>query len=249
MTGQWGFMKKYRINETAKLFVFDLETSNLDANRGHILCAAGKWVGAKPIYTWRIDETPGYGSTPASFVDDSELVRGLTPYLEEADAVIAYYGSGFDVPYFNTRAIINKLPPPAPFTVIDPWKTARSRLKLARNSMDSVAAAYQTPHQKQHLPWDDWLRAQYGDKKAIDKLLKYNVNDVVVLEEIYLRMRPLIKDHPYVGTAVAGSSRCPSCGSARVKGDGYRRTRKFEVKRGRCSDCGTCFELGRKAIK
>lgn len=241
-------MPKYKVNSTAKLLVFDLETSNLDANRGHIICAAAKWVGHKNIYTWRIDETPGYGRTPKSYHNDSEIVRGLIPLVEEADAVIAYYGSGFDVPYLNTRAIINGLSPPVPFAVIDPWKTASGRLKLARNDMGSVAAAFNTPHKKTHLPWADWLEAHFGDKKAIDKILRYNINDIRTLEDLYLRMRPIIKDHAYVGQVVAGASRCPACGSGRSKSHGVRRTRCFQVFRARCKDCGTAYEVGRKKI-
>ena len=232
-----------------KLLVFDLETSDLSANRGHIICAAAKWVGEKMVYTWRIDEGDGYGKTPKSYFNDKHIVAGLIPLLEEADAVIAYYGTGFDVPYVNTRAFINKLKPPVPFTVIDPWKTARSRLKLARNDMGSVAAALGAPA-KTHLPWADWQLARYGDSKSIDKLLKYNVNDIRVLEEVYLELRPLIAAHPYIGPIVAGDAacRCPACGSARSKGHGTRRTRVFEVYRRRCTSCGTAYETKRKKI-
>ena len=240
-----------RTKPDGKILAFDLETSSLDANRGHIICAAARWVGHREFYTWRIDETTGYGKTPRSFHDDREILKGLIPLLEEADAVLAYYGSGFDVPYVNTRAIIGGMPPPVPFTVIDPWKTARSQLKLARNSMDSVASAVGSKFSKTHLPWEEWQSAHYGDKSAIDKLLKYNVNDVKVLEEVYYGLRPLMRNHPYIGTPVAGvaSTRCPSCGSNHTKFHGTRRTRCFEVSRRRCVACGSAYETHRKKLQ
>lgn len=245
-----------RINRKApagKLLCFDLETSSLEANRGHIITAAAKWVGRGDIFTWRIDKTPGYGTTPRSFADDSKIVSGLIPLVEEADAVLAYYGSGFDVPFLNTRALAAGLAPPVPVTILDPWKTARSRLKLARNSMDSVAALVKAPHQKQHVPWEYWDVARYGDSKAIDKLLAYNIQDVRVLEDVYFALRPIIANHPYLGggTVPDGgnvSSVCPSCGGKRSKFHGGRKTRCFAVYRRRCLDCGTAYETHRVKV-
>lgn len=234
-----------------KLLAFDLETSRLDANRGFIICAAARWVGQREFYTWRIDEGDGYGKTPRSYFNDSHIVAGLIPLLEEADAVLAYYGTGFDVPFVNTRAVANKIKPPSPFTVIDPWKTARSKLKLERNSMAAVAELFDTPHQKQHIPWPEWQRAQFGDSKAIDKLLKYNVQDVRVLEEVYYGIRPLIADHPYLGVPVVGKSpklRCPACGSEKSWSFGHRHTKCYRVFRRRCTKCQTAFESHRQKI-
>src|SRR3990172_97858 len=99
--------KKQTIQNDAKLLCFDLETTGFEANRGHIICAAAKWVGDEYIYSWRIDETPGYRDTAESFFNDGEMVEELVAMCNEADAVIAYYGDygRFDVPYLNTRAV------------------------------------------------------------------------------------------------------------------------------------------------
>lgn len=238
-----------KINPTAKLLVFDIETSGLDANRGHIICAAAKWVGQKDVITWRIDATPKYGTTPRSFFDDSLIVKGLIPLMEEADVVIGHYASRFDVPYVTTRAIANGVAPPGPVTVVDTWSAARSGLKLARNDLGSVGTLFRVKHQKGHIPWPEWEVARYGDTKAISKLLAYNVQDVRSTEEVYLKLRPIIKHHPYVGYPAAGFARCPACGNKTYQSRGARRTRHFEIFRGCCKSCGTWFELGRKKIQ
>lgn len=236
-----------------KLLAFDLETTSLNANRGHILCAVAKWVGQKdaPRIILRIDDNEEYGTTPASFINDKHIVEALIPLMEEADAVLAYYGSGFDVPYLNTRSIVHKLVPPVPFTVIDPWKTASQHLKLHRNSMDSVSSLVGGKNQKYHLPWDDWIAAQYGDKPAMNRLVKYCINDVETLEDTYFGLRPLMRNHPYLGDAVPGTFavRCPACGSTRSRNHDTRRTRTFEVFRRRCLVCHTAFESGRRKLK
>lgn len=236
------------MSEQPKLLVFDIETTNLEANRGHILCAAAKWVGSDKVYTWRIDETPGYGQTPASYTDDSAIVRPLVALAAEADAVIAYYGGygKFDVPYVNTRAIIHGLAPFPELTVIDPFETSKRVLKLSRNSMATVAFTLGLQKQKTHVGWEIWQRAQYGDKEAIDMILKYNINDVEVLEELYLAIRPLIRNHPYVARPIEDgvldpNHQCPACASYNSKKDGTRRTKSFLVHRRHCNSCGTNF--------
>ena len=238
-----------RINPTAKILTFDIETADLNANRGHIICAAAKWVGKREVYTWRIDETPGYGTPPKSFITDSLILKGLIPLLEEAEAVVGQYISRFDAPYVTTRAIINKLKPPAPYTIIDTWSAARSYLKLARNDLGSITATMDCKHQKTHLDWSAWEVARYGDKKAIDLMLKYNVNDVRATEDAYLALRPIMRHHPYVGVADAGVHRCPACGSGKYKKNGVRRLKAYEVARAQCKECGTDYEIGRRKIR
>src|ERR1017187_3507716 len=249
--GPSGGKVKKHTKPGGKLLAFDLETSRLDANRGFIICAVARWVGDDKFHTFRIDEATGYGKSPRSFFNDSHIVAGLIPLVEDADAVLAYYGSGFDVPYLNTRAIANRLSPPVPFTVVDPWKTARSRLKLERNSMAAVAELFDTPHQKEHIPWPEWQRAQFGDSLAIDKLVKYCTQDVRVFEDIYYDIRPLITDHPYLGAPAVGGDfthRCPACGSLKSRSIGTRHTKCFRVYRRICCECRTSFIAKRQKI-
>ena len=244
--------------ENPRILIFDLETSGLDANRGHIMCAVAKWLNDDYSYTWRIDETPGFGDTPGSFIDDSAIVQELVELCTEADAVCAYYGGygKFDVPYLNTRAVAQNLRPCPPLTVIDPYTTAKGSMKLARNGMASVAEVLNCELQKTHLPWADWIAAQYGDTKAMNKILEYCINDVLVLEELYLKLRPLIRNHPYVANNPEATDEerrimCPSCGSLKTHGHGSRFTKLFKVFRRRCAEgtCATVFEERRQRVK
>jgi uncharacterized protein YprB with RNaseH-like and TPR domain len=238
----------------SKLLVLDIETTSLDANRGHILCACAKWVGQKKIYKWRLDESDGFATTPDSWFNDSSIVDGLAELITEADAVIAYYGGygRFDIPFINTRLIANGRSPLPPVTIIDPHKAAKSRLKLARNTLDAVSTLFGTVSQKGFVPWVHWLRAQFGDKKSMKILLDYNVKDVLTLEELYLKIRPLISDHPHVAAHASGNdprTQCTVCGAHDSQSRGTRRTRLFEIHRRSCNQCGSFFEAFRKKLK
>lgn len=238
----------------AKLLVLDIETTGFDANRGHILCAVAKWVGEKRIYKWRLDDTPGFGSTPGSWFNDAEICKSIKLLVEQADAVIAYYGGygRFDIPYINTRLIAASLEPLPPVTVIDPHKAAKSKLKLARNSLDAVSTLFQTNTRKGFVPWEHWLKAQYGERKSMKILLDYCVKDVQTLEELYVKIRPLITDHPHVTASVEGNdprTQCTTCGSYDSQSRGTRRTRQYQIFRRCCSNCGSFFESSRKKLK
>ena len=235
-----------------KIFVFDLETSSLDANRGNILCAAGKWLGEKKVFKWRIDDEPNYGTTPRSWRNDKRIVRDLVRMCTEADAVVAYYGGygKFDVPFLNTRAVSHGLNPCPQLSIIDPYIVARGKLKLSNNSMKTVGTLLKCKNNKYNLPWEAWGEARYGDKKAMSTLIKYCVNDVLCLEEIYQKLLPLISTHPYVvgDTPVNPEHidrQCPACGSTKTMSRGNRYTKKFKILRRQCRECKHYFESGR----
>jgi uncharacterized protein YprB with RNaseH-like and TPR domain len=243
--------KLIKMHDSVKLLTFDIETTDLNANRGHMLSAAARWYGEKTFHVFRIDDNPKYGTTPKSFFDDRCILKGLVPLLEEADAVVAFYGTGFDVPYVTTRCIIGGLPAPVPFTLIDPYYIAKSYLKLDRNGMGAIAGSLNLVEQKSHVPWSKWQLAKFGHKASLDEIVKYNKQDIAVLEEVYTELAPLFKRHPHLGPIVSGQAAnlCPVCASTRTKSHDSRRTRTFEVFRRRCLECGHAFETNRKKIK
>lgn len=236
-----------------KLLVLDIETTELDADMGHIICAVAKWIGEKKIYKWRIDETPGFGTTVDSWFDDSRIVEGLKTMAAEADAIIAYYGGygRFDVPFINTRLIANGLEPLPPVTIIDPHKTAKSKLKLRRNGLQNVCELYGGT-QKGYVPRPVWKRALFGCRRSLSEILKYCEQDVLSLEEKYLKMRPLITDHPHVARHTDGNdprTQCTACGSYDSQSRGTRRTRLFEIFRRSCNNCKSFFESHRVKLR
>jgi len=57
--------------------------------------------------------------------DDERIVNSLWKLFDEADIIIAHNGGNFDIPNMNTRFIVNKLPPPSAYQMIDTLKVAR----------------------------------------------------------------------------------------------------------------------------
>jgi DNA polymerase III epsilon subunit-like protein len=236
----------------SKILVWDLETTALQADRGHILTAACTWVDSDEVWTWSIDDGDGYGSTPVSFMDDSWIVEGLVACINEADMLVHHYGDRFDLPFLNTRALFWGYNPPNPVRTIDTWKVARTNLAMRSNRLAALCELLNSEDgQKGGLSLDVWQLAGHGDKETIAKILEYNVKDVEATLELYLNLRPIIKNHPNLAVPNGNerSQQCPACGSSKTASQGSYYTKNQHVLRRRCRDCGVPFEEGRRTIK
>jgi hypothetical protein len=82
-----------------------------------------------------------------------------------------------------------------------------------------------------------WINCLKGNSDSIKEMLDYNIQDVIVLEKVYLRLRPWIKGHINTGLYIEeADSICPSCGSKDIKlvGDYYTQTGKYTTYRCKC---------------
>jgi uncharacterized protein YprB with RNaseH-like and TPR domain len=227
----------------------DIETTHLAGNMGHILCACAQPLGGKPV-VWQINKQKSWNPTnPKSYVNDKVMVKEIVSYVEEnADILITHYGTKFDLPFINTRALhwdINPLPPVAH---IDLWKVSRVNLRLTSNRQATINDLIQAPHSKYKPGWEVWRAAQYGSSKALKTLTDYCKNDVAGLLENYVRMRPLIKHHPYAFTTTTGKHACPVCMSKNTQYRGWRRTKLFRIERVHCQECSTWFDGKREKV-
>lgn len=169
---------------------------------------SGKWLGGEAF---------GYVLTPEEIAaeDDLRILKELHKVLNEADIVVAHNGIRFDMPKINTRFVVNNLSPTSPYRQIDTLQVARKQFGFSSNSLDALATFFGFPNKDPHdfLLWKSCLG---GDKVALQRLLKYNIKDVEILEKIYLKLRPWIKNHPNVNVIEEGNA-CPHCGSTSIK--------------------------------
>lgn len=242
--------KKDEAPFNTRIMIWDIETTDLKANKGHLLTAAAKWLDDPHVFTWRIDQHEGYGKTPKSFMNDKWIVEELVEMIRQSSMLVHQFGDRFDLPFLNTRALYWGLDPAPQIRTVDTWKVMRSTLALTSNRLKSGAAFLNdAAHQKkENLDISDWMLAEHGDKKILAEMLQYNVSDVIATEELYKRLRPLIKNHPNIAPPVEGKEprlQCPACGSYRTVSEGSYYTKTMSVKRRRCRECGTPFEESR----
>lgn len=169
--------------------------------------------------------------------DDYRIVKSLWDLVDEADIVVAHYGDKFDIPMLNYRAIIHDLKPFSSVKSIDTKKVASASFKFPSNKLDAIAGYFGVGN-KIKTDFDLWKRCLNGDEDAITEMDVYCNQDVKILEDVYLRLRPYIKSHPNLGVYnEMEQNQCSMCGSTDLKEEGFYYTNTAKYNQYRCS-CG-----------
>lgn len=198
-----------------------------------LLSYAAKWLGEEEIF---------YNDCRGDF-DELGITIELAALLDLADVVVAHNGVRFDVPKINTACLRNDITPPSPFKQVDTFQVARKIFKFESNSLEHLAGHLDLDHQKlphkKYPGFELWLECLRGNNEAWDEMKEYNINDILVLEELYKKLRPWVPNHPNFGVyAEEGKTVCPKCGSGSIQWRGHAYTSVGKYKRFRCNDCG-----------
>ena len=236
-----------------KTLIFDIETS---PNLAHVwgkwqqdviayetewklLCYAWKWLGEKEVFTAGQDQ-----------FDEETLVLRLHQLFDEADVIVAHNGNSFDIKKSNAKFIEYGLTPPSSYKSIDTKLVAKRYFMFNSNKLEDLGNILGVGHKMQTGGFALWLGCMSGDKKAWAKMLKYNIQDVVLLEKIYLKLRPWMENHPSVALYDGRPEACPKCGHKHLQSRGYRYTKVAKYQRFQCTSpkCGG-WSQARKAEK
>jgi hypothetical protein len=110
--------------------------------------------------------------------------------------------------------------PPMPYKTIDTLKVARKEFAFSSNKQDYITK-FLGLEEKLDTEFQLWLDCMNGDEKALERMERYNKTDVIGLEEMYLKLRPYIKNHPNIAVMM-DENVCSVCG-----GDSLVETGKF----------------------
>lgn len=204
----------------------------------YVLCWSAKWLGDEEIFFESVHKTK-----PKS------MLKKIHKLLEEADAVVHYNGSRFDIPTLNKEFLLHGLHPPATYKQIDLLTTARNRFRFPSNKLDYIAKSLGVGEKHKHAGHELWVKCMAGDEGAWKEMEGYNKNDVALLEEVYYKFLPWIKNHPNTGLhSDSEECLCPNCGSADLQRRGFSYTVTQKYQRYQCKECHT-WSRGRKAEK
>jgi hypothetical protein len=222
----------------ASVYVWGLFDQNISLDQiikpGRIICWAAKWFGEPEVHY--ADERGG----------PREMFTAIHGLLCQADAVITYNGDKFDLPKLLGGFVGHELAPPPPLASIDLLKTTK-RLGLQSNKLQFLSEFLEIGSKVKHEGFPLWVACMNGDEKAWARMTRYNKGDVRLTERAYKRLRPYIKNHPYIGAGVIEA--CPTCASANLQRRGYARTRSFVTERLQCQGCGSWTQGSRQSIK
>ena len=234
-----------RISNT-KVLVLDIETSLIEASTFGVwkqnlhytniikdwamLTWSAKWLNSPEVLGQKVTSAEAIAGTDAS------IMEGLFKLLNEADVVIAHNGLKFDIPRVNTRLILNNYAKPSPFRQIDTLMVARRQFGFSHNKLDSLLNQFGIKG-KTDTNMQLWIDCGKGDEDALEKMLKYNVNDVVILEDLYHEIKGWIPSHPRMYEDISGEV-CEVCGSSDIFSNGMYSTNVNSYESFSCRSCG-----------
>lgn len=218
----WGVFKQF----------IDTKTS-LITDRNLMLTHAYKWLGEDEVFYDAL--------TPEEIEaeDDSRIVLSLSEAMNEADIIIGYNLDRYDNRHVNAHRARLNLSPLNPFESIDLMKVAKKQFYLIRYTLAYVCSFLGLEQKTETGGMQLWIDCWKGKQDAIDKMVEYNIQDVKLTEDLYMRMRAWIHNHPNMNHYVDSDvDVCPKCGSHDLEYIGEKRTQINAFDAYKCRECG-----------
>lgn len=245
---------------TRKRLFFDIETSfnigifwrsgyGLNINpediikERAIICVSWKWEGKDKVHSLHWDEEQS----------DKELLRSFLKVLNKADEIIAHNGDRFDLKWLRTRCLLNDLPMFPTYQTIDTLKLAKAQFNFNSNKLDYIAQVLGLGAKTKHEGLDMWKKIVLNkDPQALQDMITYCENDVVILEKVYQKLRPYSKPKLNYAVLRGGDKyECPNCGGIDVRVNKTYTTAQGTIKHHmRCKNplCKTSYNINNKTF-
>lgn len=233
-----------------KILILDIETSPIIAhvwglwdqtvslnqikNDWHVLSWSAKWLDSKEVmyqdqrFSKKIE-------------DDKKILKGIWDLLDEADIIITQNGKSFDQKRLNARFILNGMKPPSSYKHIDTKRLATKHFGFTSNKLeyltDKLCSKHKKLKSKKFQGFELWRQCLAGNVEAWDEMKRYNIRDVLSLEELYKKLAPwdnTINMAVYYDKPVT----ICSCGSHKFTKNGFSYTALGKYQRFSCSNCG-----------
>lgn len=216
-------------------YVWGLWKENIPIDRliesSFLLCWAAKWLEDDHIMF-------------SDFIGGHEqMLTKIHNLLDEADGVVHFNGSRFDIPVLNKEFLVHGYNPPSPYKETDLYRVAKNRFRFPSNKLDYIAQRLGVGKKIKHAGMGLWIRCMEGDVEAMKEMQKYNEQDVRILEGVYRKMLPWLTNHANMSLDKDGL-RCPRCGDAKVHRRGTYHSSTYTYQRMQCQACGGWFRTG-----
>lgn len=198
----------------------------------YIICAAWKWEGSDKIYSEKTYNT-----------NDKKVVSRLREAIIEADELVYHNGKKFDYKKLNARIVLNGLPPMPKPRETDTLLQCRKHFAFTCNRLDYIGKIL---FNEGKIKTDNelWLRALNKDRQAIDYMLEYNIQDVLLLEKVFLKLKPYIDCGVNENINQQFGDKCRACASSNLQSRGWAYTNVNKYRRYQCKDCGKWSQSG-----
>ena len=162
------------------LCFLDIEASNLKADFGTVVVVSVKPYGKRPV---TFTAAPGR---------DKALLKKVAAELAKYQCWVTFYGKLFDVPFLNSRLLVNGLPPLEKKHHADLYWVIKSRTALSRRNQAHLLSWLGTPESKMSVSPSVWANMPADTTASLATLRQRCESDVTGLEAMYNRCKHLI---------------------------------------------------------
>ena len=202
----------------------------------YMLSFAYKWLGEKTVKSFALPDFKLYDKDPTN---DRDLCMELWMLMDEADIVVAHNGNRYDQVKSNARFLVHGFDPPSPYREVDTLKVARNRFKFTANNLDELCRQLNIGRKAAHTGFKTWKGCMTGDPKSWATMVRYNKQDVRMLEELYLKLLPYMTNHPNMAVISGRPNACPKCNSEEgMMSRGTKSSAVTSLRQYQCKACG-----------
>lgn len=240
LPGGGRFDKEAEPRRQPRVLLIDIETNNLRADFGWILCASYMMLNEDRPKTISLRHFPKLWKQDPT--NDREVAAGMLDAIRGADVIVGHYAQRFDRKFINTRLLKWGLPPLPPVPLVDTWRLAKDNLALSSNRLKSIERFFELDmtedgFKKTELSADAWRRAPTGHLPSLKYVEQHCEADVIQLKKVYMILRSAATSHPNL-SVIAEWDGCPICGVVGLmKLDGTRLARTGVAQRFFCGAC------------
>lgn len=196
-----------------------------------VLSFAAKWLG---------DRTVQYFSEHHH--GREAMVRASWDLYNEADIVVTYNGVSFDNAHLRREWLLAGLTPPAPWVDVDLMVAIKRNFRFQSNKLAHVTEQVGLPSKIETGGQSLWNAVMSGDSAAWAKFKRYNRNDVLITESLFLLLRHWLR-LPHDGLWSGDLSSCYLCGGFDLRFSGLIRYKVTAYPSVTCGDCGAVNKI------
>lgn len=241
-----------------KIIVFDIETipnlakalevwprlsdypgKTMKATITSVACVGYKQLGEKKVHCVNAWD---FSRWKRDVNDDKSVLLKIYSVLKDADAVITHNGKRFDWKFLQTRFLMHGMPPLKKTPHIDTVQLARSNIFAFSNRLGDLGKMLLSEEKLAHDGWQLWVDTYNKKPDALKKMSDYCIQDVLLLEKLYEKLKPFAKNIPNFNIFDKESGHCcPSCGSKKFHKRGTHLTKVKTYQRYQCQKCASWF--------
>ena len=143
-----------------------------------VICISYKWAHEDKVKSLRWN-----------WQDDRKMLEDFSKIIESADEVVTQNGDAFDIKWLRTRCLVHGIKFPVKLNSIDTLKMARNSFNFNSNKLDYMGN-FLGQGEKIKTDFSLWTRIiLHGNEKALDEMVKYCNQDVILLEKVYDQLK------------------------------------------------------------